>query len=108
MEGTCLMELGRRARAEELLGQAVAGYSDRYARNRALYRVRLARARLDLNIVDGAAEAANQALDDLTGQVASWRVSSELAEVAAQLASHPREPLAARFLDRYVVRTHRN
>jgi tetratricopeptide (TPR) repeat protein len=100
VEGTCLMELGRSARAAPLLERAVAGYSDRYARNRALYRVRLARSYLDLNEVDGAAEAADTALDDLTGQVASWRVSSELTHVASRLAGHPDEPRAARFLDR--------
>ena len=100
IEGTCLMEVGRSVQASALLEQAVAGYSVRYARNRALYRVRLARARLDRNEVDSAAESANAALDDLTGHVASWRVSSELTQVASRLAAYPHEASAARFIDR--------
>jgi transcriptional regulator with XRE-family HTH domain len=82
VEGTCLIELGQPARAEKLLERAVVGYSNRYARNRALYRVRLARARLDTKAVDGAASAATAVLDDLIGQVASWRVQTELAAVS--------------------------
>lgn len=45
VEGTCLLELGRAARAVPLLERAVDGHGDGYSRNRALYRVRLARAR---------------------------------------------------------------
>jgi transcriptional regulator with XRE-family HTH domain len=101
VEGTCLMELGQAEHASALLEQAVDGCGDQYARNRALYRVRLARARLDRNQVDGAGEAANAALDDLAGKVASWRVSSELNQVAVRLTAFPQEPNAARFLDRY-------
>jgi hypothetical protein len=101
VEGTCLIELGEPARAAQLLERAVAAYSDRYARNRALYRVRLARARLDLKAVDGAAEAATAALDDLSRQVASWRVHTELAAVGERLASYPREPSAEQFIHRY-------
>jgi transcriptional regulator with XRE-family HTH domain len=100
VEGTCLMELGQSQQASTLLARAAGSYTDRYARNRALYRVRLARARLDQNEVDGAAEAANAALDDLAGQVASWRVSSELTQVATRLAAYPQEPGASCFLDR--------
>ena len=40
---TCALELGRASRAETLLEQTIAGYGSRFARNRALYRVRLAR-----------------------------------------------------------------
>jgi transcriptional regulator with XRE-family HTH domain len=102
VEGTCRMELGRSAHAEKLLERAVTSYSNRYLRNRALYRVRLARTRLDLNEIDGAAESANAAIDDLTGQVASWRVSSELAQVADRLAASPNRGVATHFLDRYI------
>ncbi|MFK3980583.1 helix-turn-helix domain-containing protein [Micromonospora sp. NPDC050397] len=101
IEGTCAVELGRAAQAQTLLEQAIAGYDDRYARNRALYRVRLARARLSAGAPDGAADAANEALDDLTGEVASWRVHAELQTVAHQLAAYPRIPAVAGFLARY-------
>jgi tetratricopeptide (TPR) repeat protein len=105
VEGTCLVELGRPDRAETLLQQAIDGCGDHYARNRALYRVRLARTRLAGNAVDGAAEAATAALDDLTGQVASWRVSSELTKVAQRLTEYPGEPLVTDFLARFTALT---
>jgi transcriptional regulator with XRE-family HTH domain len=103
IEGTCLVELSRPAKAAALLERAVAGHSDRYARNRALYRVRLARVRLDQSEVEGAAEAAATALDDLAGEVASWRVSSELTTVAGRLAAYPNEARAAQFLDQFAM-----
>jgi tetratricopeptide (TPR) repeat protein len=101
VEGTCLVELDQPRRAEILLERAITGYDDRYARNRALYRVRLARARIDLRRIDGAAEAANSVLDDLAKQVASWRVENELASVATELAKFPAEESVQRFLERY-------
>lgn len=104
IEGTCLLELGRADRAAVLLQQAIDGCGDRYARTRALYRIRLARARIIKNTIDGAAETATAALDDL-GHVRSWRVSSELTNVAQQLAPYPHEPLVANFLANYAART---
>lgn len=101
VEGTCLVELEQPKRAGVLLERAIEGYSGRYARNRALYRVRLARARLDQRWVDGAAEAALAALDDLTDQVASWRVENELATVSKRLAQFPDEPSVKRFIEQY-------
>lgn len=71
IEATCALELRRPAQAERLLEQTTASYARKFARNLAVYRVRLARARLDMGAVDGATEAANAALDDLTGKVAS-------------------------------------
>ncbi len=105
IEATCALELGQASRAEVLLEQAIAGYGHRYARNRALYRVRLARARLDQDVVDGAAEAAAVALDDLTHELASWRVSSELDDVARRLGGFPTVAGVERFLaDYYAAR----
>ncbi|MBF9129689.1 helix-turn-helix domain-containing protein [Plantactinospora sp. S1510] len=101
IEGTCAVELGRTTQAQTLLERAIAGYDDRYARNRALYRVRLARARLTAGAPDGAADAANEALDDLAEEVASWRVNAELEAVAHQLAAYPEIPAVAGFLARY-------
>jgi transcriptional regulator with XRE-family HTH domain len=86
LDGTCAVELGQTDRAIRLLSEAVAAHSDPYARNRALYRVRLARALLDASEAAGAAESAIAALDDLRGTVTSWRVSSELDDVANRLA----------------------
>jgi tetratricopeptide (TPR) repeat protein len=103
VEGTCLVELEQPKRAGVLLERAIAGYNGRYARNRALYRVRLARARLDERRVDEAAEAAVAALEDLTDQVASWRVESELAAVAKRLAQFPDESLVKKFMEQYAA-----
>lgn len=106
VEATCALELGQASRAEALLVQAIAGYGNRYARNRALYRVRLARARLDRGAVDGAAEAAAVALDDLAHELASWRVSSELDSVACRLADYPAVAGVGRFLADYQAMSH--
>ncbi|MFI5496705.1 helix-turn-helix domain-containing protein [Actinoplanes sp. NPDC051859] len=101
VEATCLIELNAPKRAERLLVQAIDSHGGRYARNLALYRVRLARARLDLKEPDGAARAASDALSDLTGKVASWRVSCELDAVTERLAGHAQMPCVAEFLERY-------
>ncbi|MGH4024202.1 MAG: hypothetical protein ACRDRV_06415, partial [Pseudonocardiaceae bacterium] len=101
IEATCALELGHAPRAERLLEKVVIGYGSRFRRTRALYEARLARARLENGQVDGAAEAANGVLDDLSGDVASWRVSSELATVARRLADHPEVNGVGQFFDRY-------
>ncbi len=100
IEGSCLMELGRSARAARLLERSVSGYGSRYARNRVLYQVRLARTRLDLGEPAGSAEAAEAALDDLTGDITSWRVSTELVGVGDRLSGHRSDPQVVHFLDR--------
>jgi len=101
IEATCALELGRASRAETLLEQTIAGYGSRFARNRALYRVRLARARLDMNAVEGAVEAATSAFDDLSGGLASWRVGSELDAVARRLTEYPGVTGVESFLAAY-------
>jgi DNA-binding XRE family transcriptional regulator len=99
IEATCALELGQASRAEALLEQIIVAYeSSQFRRNCALYRVRLARARLDSGAVDGAAEAATAAVDDLAGELASRRVSSELDAVACRLADYPDVPGVDRFL----------
>jgi transcriptional regulator with XRE-family HTH domain/tetratricopeptide (TPR) repeat protein len=103
VDATCAIQLGQASRAETLLERAVAGHTDRFVRNRALYKVRLASARLDKSAVDGAAEAANAALDDLSGDVASHVVDAELAQVAGRLAEHPTAPGVAAVLHRYAA-----
>jgi hypothetical protein len=104
IEATCAIELQRPGRAERLLEQTIAGYATQFARNLTGWRVRLARARLDTGAVDGAAEAAHRALDDLTGEVASWRVSTELDAVAKRLIAYPKVDGVERFLVRYCTR----
>ncbi|MEU7823431.1 helix-turn-helix transcriptional regulator [Catellatospora sp. NPDC049133] len=103
IEATAAMKLGYAARAETLLERAVTAHGAGFARNRALYRVRLASTRLDLRDVVGAALAANDALDDLGSEVASWVVTSELQSVAQRLAQHPEENEVGRFLARYIA-----
>lgn len=85
----CAIELKCPTRAERLLQQAIGGYGPQFARNLAGLRIRLARARLDMGVVDGAVEATNQALDDLDNDVASWRLTTELNAVARRLSAFP-------------------
>ena len=49
------------------------------------------------------AEAAHAALDDLSGEVASWYVGSELAAVAQRLAAYPEVEGVESFLTRYQI-----
>ncbi|GIF98231.1 helix-turn-helix domain-containing protein [Catellatospora citrea] len=107
IEATTAMLLGDTARAEPLLEQAVAAHNVGFARNRALYRVRLARTRLDRGDIVGGALSANEALDDLSGEVASWVVNAELQDVAQRMAHHPGDAEAERFMDRYIPATSR-
>jgi hypothetical protein len=101
IEATCAMELGRSRRADELLSGAIGSYGDRFARNRALLRVRLARTRLDGRQVEGAAEAASAAMDDLAGEIASWRINTEFDRVIAGLSAYPGVPGVPETVDRY-------
>jgi hypothetical protein len=103
VEGTYAIELGDLDRAERLLTPAILAHPDQYARNRALYRVRLARTRIGKGAIDGAGEAANAALDDLAGHVASWRVTQELDDVAGRLAPYRNVDEVDRFLNRYAL-----
>ena len=106
IEATCAIELQRPGRAERLLEQAIAGYAAQFARNLAGLRVRLARARLDNGHVDGAAEAAHRALDDLTCEVASSRVLTELDAITQRLTAYPEVDGVEHFIGRYqAVRT---
>jgi hypothetical protein len=63
--------------------------------------VRLAKARASAGHIDGAAEAANSALDLLGHEVASARVAGELRVVAEQLYPHRALPAVADALARY-------
>jgi DNA-binding XRE family transcriptional regulator len=103
VEATCAIELGRSSRAERLLEQTINGYAKQFARNLAGWRIRLARARFDKGAVDGAAEAAHGALDSLAGEVASWRLSTELNAVAQRLATYPHVDGVEHFLARYAT-----
>ena len=87
--------------SERLLEQAIAGYVKQCTRNVALYRVWLAQARLEAGSVDGAVEAAHEALDDLSGEVVSWRVNSELNAVARCLPTYPEVDDVEVFVARY-------
>ena len=103
-EASCSLSLGRASRAETLTERCISGYDSTFARNIAMNRVRLARARLDADAVDGAVEAADAALDQLAGaRIASWRVRNDLADVARGLAAHPKTPGVDQFLNRYSV-----
>ncbi|GAA1394382.1 helix-turn-helix domain-containing protein [Catellatospora coxensis] len=101
VEGTCALELGETERAIRLLRQAITAHPDGFARNRATYKVRLARANLDAKNVEEAATAAHSALDDVSGNVTSWRLGTELGAVAQRMAGYHDVPSAQRFLTRY-------
>jgi hypothetical protein len=101
IEALCALELRRPVQAERLLEQTLTSYAAQFARIHALRRVRLARARLDMGAVDGAAEAAHSALDALSGGVASWRVATDLDAVATRLAAYPEVDGVEGFLARY-------
>jgi DNA-binding XRE family transcriptional regulator len=106
IEAVCAIELGRPEHAEKLLDQAISGYTQECARNRALYRIDLARARLDMGAVDGAVEAAHAAIDDLSGEVASWRADAELRVVAQRFADYAEVDGVEAFLARHEAVNH--
>jgi hypothetical protein len=54
-----------------------------------------------MRAVDGAAEAANSALDDLSQELSSWWVNKELDNLARRLADYPTVSGVDRFLARY-------
>lgn len=101
IEASCALDLHQPARAERLLEQVVTHYLKQCARNVALYRVWLAQARLQAGNVDGAADAAHAALDDLSGEVESQRVSRELQALAQGLAAFPEVDGVERFVARH-------
>ena len=101
IEAVCCLELHRPRQAARLLERAVTGYPADCARNRALYRIDLARARLDMGEVDGALESGHAALDDLSREVASSRALKELTPVAQRIAQYPAAEKAQHFLARF-------
>ncbi|WP_410639288.1 helix-turn-helix domain-containing protein [Amycolatopsis sp. lyj-346] len=103
VEATCAVEVGKSARAEQLLEQAIAGYGDSFARNIALYRVRLAAARVQAGAIDGATEAAEDVLDTIADGLDSWRVSLELSRVMDSLEAYPGAPGVEPLKERYAT-----
>ncbi|WP_410671954.1 helix-turn-helix transcriptional regulator [Amycolatopsis sp. cmx-4-68] len=103
VEATCAVEVGQSARAEQLLEQAIAGYGDGFARNIALYRVRLAAARVQAGAIDGATEAADDVLDTIAAGLDSWRVSLELGRVMDSLEAYPGAPGVQALKERYAT-----
>lgn len=85
VEAACQANLGRQQRAVKLLKQAIKNLDDSFTRNRALYQVRLARALLDCDERDGAAEVAKDVQDSLNNGVSSGRVRSGLDAVLSRL-----------------------
>jgi transcriptional regulator with XRE-family HTH domain len=103
VEATCAVEAGQSARAETLLEQAIAGYGDAFARNVALYRVRLAAARVQAGVIDGAAEAASDVLDAIVDGLDSWRVAMELGRVMRSVSDYPGAPGVQALRERYAT-----
>ncbi len=102
VEATCAVEVGKAERGEKLLEQAIAGYGDGFARNVALYRVRLASARVGSGAVDGAVEAADEVLDAIAEGLDSWRVTMELDRVMRAIATY-QAPGVDELTERYAT-----
>ena len=112
VDGTRLLHLGRvkedktlMRSAERTLESAVSEHAPVFARNRALYRVRLASSQMALGSVSQAAVSAAGALDELNNELASSVVSAELADVAALMTPHRRVSEVEYFFGRYRVAT---
>jgi hypothetical protein len=87
--------------------EAIDGYTKNCARNVALYRVRMARARLDMTEIAGAALAAHAALDDVEARdVASRQITTDLDAVAQRLNAYPTVDEATSFVGRYADHRH--
>ncbi|MGW4059724.1 helix-turn-helix transcriptional regulator [Amycolatopsis sp. NPDC004747] len=102
VEATCAVEVGKAERGEKLLEQAIAGYGDGFARNVALYRVRLASARVGSGAVDGAVEAADEVLDAIAEGLDSWRVTMELDRVMRVISTY-QAPGVDELTERYAT-----
>ncbi|MCW6007829.1 helix-turn-helix domain-containing protein [Micromonospora sp. CPCC 205371] len=101
VEADAALDLRDGKRGAALLEQSLAAYEPRFARNRCLHLVRLAKARVTARQVVGAAEAASDALRLLDGDVASARVGSEFRLLTEQLHPHRRTPEVADVLAWY-------
>lgn len=101
----CAISLGSPRQAVRLLEGALSDYDPRFSRNRALYLVRLAAARLRCDEPDGAAEAVGQALDILAAEVGSRHVRVELTDLAGDLLPHRHLAPVSDVLDRYETLT---
>jgi tetratricopeptide (TPR) repeat protein len=103
IEADAALDLRDPAQSTRLLEKSLSTYEPRFARNRSLYLVRLARARLLGHEVDGAAESLGSALDLLDRDVSSVRVGAELRLVMEQLDAYRAVASANDLLARYRV-----
>jgi len=96
MTGRCWSLLHRPMRAIPTLEQALAGYSDTHARDKALYLTFLARAYLDANEIEQACAVARRAVELAYG-VTSTRPRQSVAAFVAEL--DPNQPAASELRD---------
>ncbi|BCB90655.1 helix-turn-helix domain-containing protein [Phytohabitans suffuscus] len=101
VEADAALDLRNPKRGAALLEESLAAYDPRFARNRCLHLVRLAKARTSAGQVDAGAQATGEALDLLDSDVASVRVGTELRLLAEQLYQHRKLPAVADVLARY-------
>jgi hypothetical protein len=85
--GRARLEVGRPGQAALDLARGLELFDDSQPRNRLLHQTSLAEARLSLGEIDGAASAAEAALD-LAGQSASARGRARLTGLRRQLQRH--------------------
>ena len=91
MTGRCWTELRRPLRAVPVLEQALAGFDNTHARDKALYLCWLADAYLSAGEIEQAATIAAQIID-LSTDVASVRPRQRLAPILRTLATHTNLP----------------
>ncbi|MCF0091941.1 sporulation protein [Micromonospora sp. MH99] len=99
MAGRCWTELRRPLRAVPLLEDALRGFDDAHARDKALYSCWLADAYLTAGEIEAAAGIADRVLSLSTG-VASVRPRQRLQPILRQLASHNSVPMVADLLEK--------
>ncbi|MEU8141863.1 helix-turn-helix transcriptional regulator [Nonomuraea sp. NPDC048901] len=99
LTGSCMLDLGDPARAQQKFTEADTGYGPGYVRTHALYLTRMATAQLQQKDLDRACDSAGQALS-LTEHISSTRSTDHIRDFVELLAPYRTEPTARSFLDR--------
>ncbi|MDT3398704.1 XRE family transcriptional regulator [Streptomyces sp. B1866] len=99
LAGSCLLDLGRPADAQQRFAAAHATYEPGYVRTHAMYLSRMATAHLQQGELDAACDFATESLT-LLADLNSARSTDQLRDFAKQLAPYRDNPAASDFLDR--------
>lgn len=99
LAGSCLLDLGRPARAQVKFTEADAAYGPEYVRTHIVYLSRMATAQLQEGDLEGACGYADQALDLLT-DINSHRSTEQVRDFAVKVAPHGDVPAVRALLER--------